>query len=55
MGYLSDLTLGGPADVVARDVMTIKKVGGDMGLEFRVHLPISQCQFFDVAALLHFL
>ena len=32
LGYLEDLSLGGPADVVAADVAQIAKVGGDMGL-----------------------
>jgi len=32
LGYLDDVSLGGPADVVAADVAQIAKVGGDMGL-----------------------
>jgi len=30
LGYLDDVTLGGPADVVAADVAHIAKVGGDI-------------------------
>ena len=32
LGYLDDVTLGGPVDTVASDVAEIAKVGGDMGL-----------------------
>ena len=32
LGYLDDVSLGGPADVVAADVAQIAKVGGDMDL-----------------------
>ena len=32
LGYLDDVTLGGPADTVASDVAEIAKVGGNMGL-----------------------
>jgi hypothetical protein len=42
-GYLDDLTLGGPADVVARDVIEIIKVGRDMGL----CLNVSKCELIS--------
>jgi len=32
LGYLDDVTLGGPVDTVASDVAEIAKVGGNMGL-----------------------
>jgi len=32
LGYLGDVTLGGPVDTVASDVAEIAKVGGKMGL-----------------------
>jgi len=32
LGYLDDVTLGGPADTVASDVAEIAKVGGNVGL-----------------------
>ena len=32
LGYLNDLTLGGPVDSVASDVAQIARTGGDMGL-----------------------
>jgi len=40
LGYLDDVSLGGPADVVAADVVQIAKVGRDMGL----HLNASKCE-----------
>jgi hypothetical protein len=40
LGYLDDLTLGGPEQVVARDVDRIKQVGGSMGL----HLNDAKCE-----------
>ena len=40
LGYLDDVSLGGPADMVAADVAQIAKVGGDMGL----HLNASKCE-----------
>jgi len=54
LGFLDDVSLGGPADVVAADVAQITKVGGDMGLQ----LNASQCEliahpnFFTTDALL---
>lgn len=40
IGYLDDVSLGGPVDTVAADVAQIAKVGGDMGL----HLNASKCE-----------
>jgi len=40
LDYLDDVSPGGPADVVAADVVQIAKVGGDMGL----HLNASKCE-----------
>ena len=57
LGYLDDVSLGGPADVVAADVAQISKVGGDMGL----HQNASQCEliahsnFSTTDALLQFI
>ena len=57
LGYLDDVSFGGPADVVAADVAQIAKVGGDMGL----HLNASKCEliahpnFSTTDALLQFL
>ena len=40
IGYLDDVTLGGPASTVASDVAEIAKVGTDMGLT----LNTSKCE-----------
>ena len=40
LGYLDDVSLGGPVETVAADVARIAKVGGDMGL----HLNASKCE-----------
>ena len=40
MGYLDDVTLGGPIDVVAADVQTIVAVGEAMGM----HLNCVKCE-----------
>jgi len=40
IGYIDDVSLGGPVDTVAADVAQIAKVGGDMGL----HLDASKCE-----------
>jgi len=40
LGYLDDVSLGGPVDTVAADVAQIAKVGGDMVL----HLNASKCE-----------
>ena len=40
LGYMDDLTLGGPQETVAKDVQLVMKAGQDMGL----NLNISKCE-----------
>ena len=40
LGYLDDVSLGGPVDSVASDVAKIARIGGDMGLQ----LNTSKCE-----------
>jgi len=36
LGFLDDFTLGGPAEVVARDVSKVMEIGGELGLSLNV-------------------
>jgi len=40
LGFLDDFTLGGPAEVVARDVSKVVEIGGELGLS----LNVSKCE-----------
>jgi len=36
LGFLDDFTLGGPAEVVARDVSKVVEIGGELGFSLNV-------------------
>ena len=43
LGFLDDFTLGGPAEVVARDVSKVVEIGGQLGLS----VTVSKCELIS--------